>query len=67
MSDWKIHGHPKFTVIQNKTQIKKNEQPTMGVLPCATQARSKFHLGEPKDITYDEDNDTPCYKRFSQN
>jgi hypothetical protein len=29
MSDWKIHGHPKFTVIQKTKQIKKNEQPTM--------------------------------------
>jgi hypothetical protein len=28
----KIHGHPKFTVIQKQKQIKKNEQPT-SVLP----------------------------------
>jgi hypothetical protein len=50
MSDWKnsrsskIHGHPK------KKTNQENEQPTMGVLPKCTQARSKFHLGEPKDI-----------------
>jgi hypothetical protein len=47
----KIHGHPKFTVIQKKTkQIKKNEQPTMGVLPTVPHKLDQNSISENPKI-----------------
>jgi hypothetical protein len=57
MSDWKNSRSSKIPVIQKKTkQIKKNEQPTMGVvLPTVPHnARSKFHLGGKKKYYHGE-------------
>jgi hypothetical protein len=50
MSDWK-NSHPKFTVIQKKTkQIKKNEQPTMGVLPKVPHKLDQNSISGTQDI-----------------